>query len=273
MPRVEGAEGTPAAPQPPPQPAPPAAPLGDRIRAFLARAQSEPSGLFAAAIVLVVSALASLIGWIPLAWPSQFVDGVLPKVRCTGFQPGSPPMYGCSAAVGFIAIAGSLVIVLALFVLRRPIAAAVRALTARVPQEARFLIAPVAGTLAFTIAWAGAHHATASLSGIVPQTVFPAVVGLFLYATARWGNGIRKALGPLLDLRDRYAIGWRIVAAALIPLALSLIITAEARVSQTALKEQLVAIVTLVTGYIALLPRTGPPLAGIEQTLRELGAP
>ena len=251
----------------------PERPFGERIRAFLARAQAEPSGLFAAAIVVVISALTSLIGWIPLAWPSTLVDGVLPKVHCTGFQPGSPPMYGCSAIVGFLAIAGSLVIVIALFVLRRPIAAAVRALTARVPQEARFLIAPVAGTLAFTVAWAGAHHATAGLSGIVPQTVFPAVVGLFLYASARWGNGIRRALGPLLDLRDRYAIGWRIVVAALVPLALALIITAEARVSQTALKEQVVAIVALVTGYIALLPRTGPPLAGVEQTLRELGAP
>jgi hypothetical protein len=266
MPRVEETGGGPTAPQP-------ARPIGEQIRAFLGRAQAEPSGLFAAVIVLVASALASLIGWIPLAWPSQFIDGVLPTVRCTTFQPGSPPMYGCSAAVGFLAIAGSLVIVVLLFILRRPIAAAVRALTSRVPQEARFLVAPIAGTLAFTVAWAGAHHATASLSGIVPQTVFPAVVGLFLYATARWGNGIRRALGPLLDLRDRYAIGWRIVVAALIPLALSLIITAEARVSQTALKEQIVAIVALITGYVALLPRTGPPLAGIEQTLRELGAP
>jgi hypothetical protein len=265
---VEEPGGTPSAPAPQP-----ARPIGEGIRAFLASAQSEPSGLLALVLVLVVSALTSVIAWIPLAWPSQFVDGVLPKVRCTGFQPGSPPMYGCSAAVGFLAIAGSLVIVLALFVLRRPIAAAVRALTARVPEEARFLVAPVAGTLAFTVAWAGAHHATASGSGIVPQTTFPAVVGIFLYAIARWGNGIRRALGPLLDLRDRYAIGWRVVAAALIPLALSLIITAEARVSQTALKEQVVAIVALITGYVALLPRSGPPLAGIEQTLRELGAP
>ena len=263
---MQEAGGTPAAPQP-------RRPVGQQIRAFLGRAQAEPSGLFALLLVLIVSALASLIGWIPLAWPSQFVDGLLPKMHCTGFQPGSPPMYGCSAIVGFLAIAGSLVIVVLLFVLRRPIAAAVRALIARTPEEARFLIAPVAGTLAFTVAWAGAHHATAGLTGIVPQTVFPAVVGAFLFATARWGNGIRRALGPLLDLRDRYAIGWRIVAAALVPLALSLIITAEARVSQTALKEQVVAIVALLAGYIALLPRTGPPLAGIEQTLRELGAP
>jgi hypothetical protein len=227
----------------------------------------------AAAIVVVICAIASLVFWVPLSAPSQFIDKLLPTVHCTGFLPGSPPMYGCSAAVGFLTIAGSLVIVLALFVLRRPVAAAVRALTSRTPAEGRFLIAPVAGTLAFTVAWAGAHHATSSLSGLVPQTVFPAVVGLFLYATARWGNGFRRALGPLLDLRDRYAIGWRIIAAAVIPLALALIITAEARVSQTALKEQVVAIVALISGYVALLPRTGPPLAGIEQTLRELGAP
>ena len=271
MPRVQGGGATP--PPAAPQPAQPQRPIGEQIRSFLARAQAEPSGLAALAIVAVASALASLILWSPLAWPSEFVDRLLPTMHCTGFQPGSPPMYGCSAIVGFLAIAGSLVVVLALFVLRRPIAATVRALMARTPQEARFLIAPIAGTLVFTIAWAGAHHSTAGLSGIVPQTIFPAVVGVFLYATARWGNAIRRALGPLLDLRDRYAIGWRIVAAALIPLVLALIITAEARVSQTALKEQVVAVVALLCGYIALIPRTGPPLAGIEQTLRELGAP
>jgi hypothetical protein len=267
----EGTSGTPT-PAGPPAPQQPK-PFGQQVRAFLARAQAEPSGLFAAVIVVVVSAVASLIGWIPLGLPSQWVSGVLPSFRCTGNTPGTLPMYGCSAVVGFLAIAGSLVIVLALFVLRRPIAKAVAALAARTPEEARFLIAPVAGTLAFTIAWGGAHHATGGLTGLVPQTVFPAVVGLFLYATARWGDGIRRVAGPLLALRDRYPIGYRIVAALLIPLVVSLIITNEQRVSQTALKEQVVAIVALLTGYLALVPRTGPPLAGIEGTLRELGAP
>ena len=265
MPRVQEG-GTPAAPQP-------GRPIGEQVRAFLARAQAEPTGLAAFAIVAVLCALASVLLWAPLAWPSELVDRLLPTMRCTGFQPGSLPMYGCSAIVGFLAIAGSLVVVIALFVLRRPVAATVRAFMARAPQEVRFLIAPIAGTLIFTIAWAGAHHSTGGLSGIVPQTIFPAIVGVFLFATARWGEQIRKGLGPLLDLRDRYAIGWRIVVAALIPLALALVITAEARVTDTARKEQVVAIVALLTGYIALLPRSGPPLAGIEQTLRELGAP
>jgi hypothetical protein len=182
-------------------------------------------------------------------------------------------MYGCSAVAGFVVIAGSLVIVLALFVLRRPIAKAVAALTARTPAEARFLIAPTVATLAFTIAWAGAHHATATQTGWVPQTLFPAVIGFFLYAIARWGEGIRRVLGPLLDLRDRFPIGYRLVAALLIPLVVALIITNEQRVTETAKKEQVVAVLALLTGFVALLPRSGSPLSGIERTLRELGAP
>lgn len=247
--------------------------LGERVRAFLAKAQAEPSGLLGAGVALAISAIVSLAGWIPLSWPSQVVSGVLPDLRCTGFVPGSIPMYGCSAVVGALAVAGSVVIIVALFVLRRPIAVALRPLAARLPAEAGFLVAPAAGTLAFVVAWSGAHYQTADQSGLVPQMIFPCVVGLFLYSIQRWGDGLRRALGPLLNIRDRYAIGYRVLLAFAIPLIVSLAITAEARVSQTALKEQIVAIIALASGFVALVPRTGPLLAGIEGTLRELGAP
>lgn len=271
-------EGTAAPPQPPP-PTPPAKPIGQQVREFLGRAESEPTGLLGAGVVLVVCVVASLVGWIPLSWPAQWIDRLLPDyyVWCggtLGFATNTPQMYVCSAAVGVLAAAGSLVIVLALFVLRRPIAAAFAALARRLPSESRFLVGPVAGTLAFTVAWAGTHYTSEAVGspGLVPHPVFPAVVGLFLYAVARWGRRIQAALGPLLALRDRYPIGYRILAAIAIPLVLSLFM-GNASNPEAARKAQTVAVVALLAGYVALMPRTGNSLAGIERTLRELGAP
>lgn len=258
---------------------PPGKPLGQQIRELLGRAQSEPTGVLGAAVVLVVCAFASLAGWIPLSWPAQAINGVLPDYYglCGGqlrLTVNSPQMYVCSAAVGVLAAAGSLAIVIALFVLRRPIAAAVRSLAAQLPEEARFLVGPVAGTLAFTVAWAGTHYSEEAVgqTGLVPQVTFPAVVGLFLYAIARWGGAVQRALGPLLGLRDRYPIGYRILAAIAIPLAFSLFL-GNASNPEAPRKGQTVAIVALLSGYVALMPRTGPTLGGIERTLRELGAP
>lgn len=274
QPAPPDASPPPGATPPAAPPAAPARPLGQQIREFLGRTQSEPTGLLAALLVLIVCAVVSLIGWIPLSWPAQFIDGLLPDYYnwCGQFETGSIPMYGCSALVGALAAAGSLVIVIALFVLRRPIAAAFRRIAAALPEESRFLVGPVAGTLAFTIAWAGTHFETAGQAGFLPQPIFPAMVGLFLYAVARWGAPMQRVLGPLLAGRDRFPIGYRVLAAIAVPLAFSLLMGNQSD-AQAALKGQVVAMVALISGYVALMPRTGSPLAGIERTLREMGAP
>jgi hypothetical protein len=64
----------------------------------------------------------------------------------------------------------------------------------------------------------------------------------------------------------------RIAAAIVVPLALSLIITAETRVSNTAFKEQLVVLVGLVSGFLALSPRSGNVLAGVARQVVSLRA-
>ena len=248
-----------------------AGPPGGGIRAALRRAQQEPTGFLAAVVVFVVCAVVSLIAWLPLSLPGRFIAGLIPQARCVGLTPGSPPMYVCSAWVGALAVVGPLILVAVLFVLRRPLARAVARVRERIPEEGRFLAAPITATLVFVIAWAGMHYQTADQSGLVPQTVFPAVVGLFTFAVQRWGPALQRALVPIFDLRDRYPIGIRLLAAIGIPLVVSLVITFEQRVTATAMKEQVVALLALVTGYIALAPRSGAMLAGIERTLRGIG--
>ena len=247
-----------ATPATPATPAP--KPFGRQVLDLLARSQTEPTGLVGAGVVLVVCAVASLIGWIPLSWPAQAIDRLLPNYYTwcggtLGFATGSPQMYVCSAAVGLLA-------------------AAFAALAARLPSESRFLVGPIAGTLAFTVAWAGTHYTAEAVGsfGLVPHPVFPAVVGLFLYAVARWGARLQSLLGPLLALRDRYPIGYRVIAAIAVPLLFSLFM-GNATNPEAARKAQVVAVVALLAGYVALMPRTGPPLSGIERTLREMGAP
>lgn len=240
------------------------------VLAFLRRAEAEPTGLAGAVVALVVSALASLLLWLPLSLPSRVIDGLIPEARCTGFQPGSLPMYGCSAWVALLRVVGPVVVIAALIVLRVPLRRLVRILLGPVPVEARFLVTPVAATLLFVVAWSGMHYATANESGILPQIVFPAVVGLFTHALARYGAALQRALAGFFAARDRYGVGIRLGAAVAVPLVVSLVITYEQRVTQTALKEQIVVLIGLVAGYLALAPRSGDLAAGLEGALGEL---
>lgn len=43
--------------------------------------------------------------------------------------------------------------------------------------SAAFAIAPAFTTFVFTMFWAGSHYASADSSGLLPQRVFPAVIG------------------------------------------------------------------------------------------------
>ncbi|MEK7215695.1 MAG: hypothetical protein AAB289_08890, partial [Chloroflexota bacterium] len=122
----------------------------------------------------------------------------------------------------------------------------------------------ITATLFFTISWSGAHTATALQSGILPQTMFPAVVGLFTFAVVRYGPPLQRSLVSFFDVRDRYPMKLRFGVAILVPFLASLLITFESRVSQTALKEQVVVVISLVTGYLAMAPRSGDLLAAVK---------
>ena len=87
--------------------------------------------------------------------------------------------------------------------------------------------------------------------------------------TQRYGPTLQQRLAGFFELRDRFPARLRFAIAFAVPILISLLITAEFRVTQTALKEQLVVLISLCCGYLALAPRDGDPLSGVKQLMSE----
>jgi hypothetical protein len=273
-PAAAAAAATPAAVAPP---APPAQPT--RAAQPLPAAQSppaagggvlgvinqDPTGLIAAAVIFAVCAAVSWVGWTPLSWPPRVINSVVPQGNCMSFTPGTVGMYLCSAGVAALLAVGPLLTILLIFLLRSVLVKAVKGVTASLPSQSHFLIVPVVATILFTIPWAGIHYNLSGQWGLLPQAVFPAVVGVFTFATARFNRPLQSALGPLFKFRDLCPVWLRFAAAAMIPLLLSLVITFQDRVSQEALKEQFIVLVSLLTGYLVLARRDSGKLPGVKQ--------
>lgn len=249
-----------------------------RARALLSRAEADPTGRLKALIVLAASSLTSLVLWYPLGLPSELMRGLIaqPTVICSfGGGPneffaaaaaaGTPRMLLCSSAVAALTMAGPVLLIAVAFVYRKALTRIVKAVTARLPAEISFLFAPLLATVLFAMAWSGSHYTTAWSFGLLPQTLFPGVVGLFTFAVARWGGAAQTRLGAFFERRDRVPAKARLGLAALVPIAVSLVLMGEDRVSLPALKEQIVVIVGLASGFLALAPRSGDVMSGVRQ--------
>jgi hypothetical protein len=241
---------------------PPAAPrtqesAGDTVAGLLRSIHNERTGAAAAAVVFVVAAIVSAVGWVPLSLIPRLISSLVSPGTCTSLVPGSTAMYFCSAKVALLTLAGPIIVMAVILLLGKQLTAWLKQLTPKLPPETHFLIAPVLATVLFTIPWAGVHYATSFQTGILPQTIFPAVIGLFTYAVGRFGPSLQGALSGFFDFRDQFPMAARIAVAVLVPLVISFLITYQERVSDTALKEQFVVLISLATGYLALAPRSG----------------
>lgn len=245
-------------------PTAPRQPAGGAAASPVPAVSQEPGGLAAAAVVFFVCAAVSWIGWLPLGLPALLVGAIVPPGDCTGVYPGTPEMYVCSAGVALLSAVGPLAVLLLLFLLRAPLAKLVRDLTLKVPEKARYLVTPVTATVLFTIAWSGLHS-TEGGSGLLPQTMFPAVVGLFTFVTTRYGPALQRSLGPFFDFRDQFPKGLRLLVAVAVPLLLGLLITSEERVSAATFKEQIIALASMIAGYLAIAPGQGEPQSGVRR--------
>ena len=223
----------------------------------LRSASQERTGIAAALLVFAVCAVISCIVWYPLSLPVRGINAILPDVGCSGSTPGTFQMYLCSAGVGLLTLAGPVLLIVLIFLLRKPLTKAAGRLTLKLPEGVRFLVAPVLATTIFVLAWAGFHHTVTFQVGLLPQIIFPVVIGLFTFAVARYGPSVQRALGPFFDFRDRFPRWLRLVAAIAVPIVISMAITYQERVTQADLKEQFVVLVALVTVYLATAPRGG----------------
>jgi len=218
-----------------------------------------------AGITFLICAGVSLVGWYPLSLPSRGIRAVLPDVTCTHLQPGTFPMYLCSAKVGLVALAAPVALIIIVFIFRKALSKWVATLTPKMPANLRYLVAPVLATIIFTIAWSGAHIDTAMRWGFLPHIIFPSVIGLFTYAAATFGPNIQEPLAGFFNFRDKFPNWLRIVFLFLVPFLLALLITAQERVTQETFKEQFIVLVALILGYLMMAPRSGDMAATVKK--------
>ena len=241
------------------------------LREELKRAEQDRTGRRALLDVGIACVIVAIVGWFPLGVLPDLVTELLGRPTCTApaGSGGSPLLYLCSARVALTALVGPLVILILATLYREQLARAIRRGVTRAPAQSRFLIAPIVTTALFTASWAGAHWDSPFVWGVVPEIGFPAGAGLFAYLAGRYDPYIQHRLATLLERRDRYPRRIRFVVAIAIPLVVSLILTFGEPVSSSAPKEQLIVVLGLVCGYLALVPRHGALMA----ELRTLNVP
>lgn len=231
---------------------------------YLDSAAEDRSGLRATVAVVVASATVAVVGWVPLGFPAGLITGLIPTGDCFGVGDGAG-MYLCSARVAALTIAGPLAVLAIVFLLRDRIADIVKRNVARVPDAARFLVGPAIATALFTLTWADLHPAAFEW-GLVPQILFPAVIGLFAWVTVRWNARIHERLATLLDRRDALSRRSRFGIAAAVPAVIGILLGLDP--ANPAAKEQLVVLIGLASAYLALVPRHGDLMAAVETAVR-----
>lgn len=194
----------------------------------------------------------------------QAINTVIPTGGCTSFSPASVGMYICSAFVGLRVVFGSLVLAVVLLILRKPITVLVNAINQAAPAQYRSILPAVVAAVFFAVVWSGSHASTGNLWGVLPHRAFPAVVGALTQIAMTWGPAFMARHAALFDLRDKLSKLTRWLIVFIAPTAVSLVITAQQRVSNEAFKQQFVVIVGMVIAYLVMTPRSGK--------LSELGA-
>jgi hypothetical protein len=214
--------------------------------------------------VAIICSLFSVVFWKLLAIPGRLIASITPWIDCSRQEVGSVPMFLCSFVYAFTRILGPLVITVILVMMRNRIRRGAIALLDKVPKLYRFLGPPLAATAVFGITWAWAHEATASFSGILPQIIFPMVAGLFCYLGIRYTPLIQGKFDGLLRIRNRLPWGIRFLIALAVPLVVAISMTGQLTDVNKAQTEQTITLIGLVTGYVAMVPRSSASRKQVE---------
>lgn len=236
-----------------------------RVIEFLGRSAAERTGLQAGGIVLVVCLGLTVIGWVPLSWPARIVNtlvGGFALSSCDGF---AAILVGvCNAALAFVTLTGSLVVLAILFVFRLPLASLLQRQLANLPSEAAFLAAPVITTVLFTLGWSGVAFHFFARPGLVPDGIFPAFVGLMTFAIARYGSAIQDALAPYFEARERLQFRVRLGLASLLTIFLAIILTP---MLTAPVRDQIVVILAIASAFLLLAPTRGDVSTALSEAL------
>jgi len=207
-------------------------------------------------VVFIAGILVSRVFWLLGFFPNLFKFVINPG-NCSGYETMTIGMYLCSAMVAFKMLLGPLIFMTIIFVFRKVIFKFFNKFRPKIPEDFRFLLNPLVATLIFTILWAGSHYTTGNTSGIIGQKSFPAIIGVFTFVTTEYYIQIQEKLTNFFIKRDKFSKVTRYFFAFLIPILLSFIITLQHRVSSVAVKEQFIVLVSLICGYLVLIPKKG----------------
>ncbi|MGB2853364.1 MAG: RHS repeat-associated core domain-containing protein [Dehalococcoidia bacterium] len=224
-----------------------------------ATSQEQP-GIVAGLSVFVGCAVISCIAWYPLGGPVYAIALAFRGFGCANVAPGSLQMFFCSAGVALLQLLPAAIALVLVFVFRKPLMRWVQqGITTKLSPGMQFLVAPAVATCLFVIVWAGVHYTLPIQTGLLPQIIFPAVIGLFTFIIVRYGDGLRRALDPFFESRDRFPRWLRFVAVLAVPLLISVLITQPWReiVAAGPQLEHFIVLVALVVAFLLLAPRGG----------------
>jgi hypothetical protein len=221
----------------------------------------QAQGLAAVIFVFVVCSVLALIAWYPLGLPARVIRWIIPTPTCIEQATGASTGFGCSTGAAFISMIGPLLFLLGIVLLRGRLRPLLASAVQRVPEELRFVVLPLFATLLFTISWAGFHTDGATAAGLLPQIIFPGVVGVVTYLLARYERWLQGHIAGFLALRDRVPRWARLAVVVAVPAIISWALTHSNAFSRTELKEQVVILIALALAWIALVPRGRGALA------------
>jgi hypothetical protein len=214
---------------------------------------SEPSGLVAAGVATVVSVLLSLALWIPLTWPTTALRDVVRVPSCAGTS--GVVATACGAATAAAPLLVPLALALVAFIFRGALGALVEFAKRRAPAGLGPVLAAAMATTVFVLSWAGSHIGRSMEFGILPQIVFPGLIGLAAFATARWGAAVHAVLRLYFQVRDYIPSGVRMLAMIALPTLLAIWLARGSGASRAAFNEQLVVLSGIVGGFLLVQPR------------------
>ena len=223
-----------------------------------ATSQEQP-GIVAGLLAFVGCAVFSCIAWYPLGGPVYAIALAFRGFGCGNVAPGSTTMFFCSAGVALLQLLPAAIALVLIFVFRKPLMRWVQGITPKLSPGIQFLVAPAVATCLFVIVWAGVHYTLPIQTGLLPQIIFPAVIGLFTFIVVRYSEGLQRALDPFFESRDRFPRWLRFVGVLAVPLLLSVLITQPWRtiVAAGPQLEHFIVLVALVVAFLLLAPRAG----------------
>lgn len=205
--------------------------------------------------VIVSCSLFSYLFWPVLSIPGRMLGYVVPWIDCSGNTVGSLTMFLCSFTYAFTRIIGPLALTAILLFARHRIKDCSGNFLRKIPSRYRFAVPPLAATAVFEITWSFAHIETSNFSGILPQTVFPMVAGLFCFLGLSYTAPLQEKFDGFLSARDKLPKYILFTTALAIPVLFAISITSTLTDQDKANKEQSVTLLGLACGYFAMVPR------------------